>query len=413
MPTDRPDFSNILEQIQKIHDILPDEPDITISKVKKSERPDRSAMGLIKQQLADNNDDDDDSNDVGALPNTRVAQTKIIVKTPVIYTDIFAASEHGDVDAIRKFVTQDKIPVDSTDSKRRTPLHLAARAGHLNAVLELLDLGADPNFVGSGQLTPLHWVCYNGHERVAAVLIEGGARVSAVDDKGRTPIMWAVKGGQLKCVQQCVQYEASMKGLLLLAANVDHPDVIRDLCDNGADINERGAQGLTPLHIAIQAGLPNNVQALIECDADVNSVDEVDKTPLHYAAVAGDDVSVTMLVKANANIDAVDKWGESPLHMAAICRNGSAVVRVLVDHGADPVRCTTGGNTPLHFAAKSGTLETMKILLSQQTVKDDINARNRQMATPLHLAAFEGHIDAVSLLIDAGADVKIVDKVWI
>lgn len=60
------------------------------------------------------------------------------------------------------------------------------------------------------------------------------------------------------------------------------------------------------------------------------------------------------------------------------------------------------GSTPLYWAAHSGQLECVKILLSCTQPKPDLNAQNKLADTALHAAAWKGHTEVVQLLVHAG-----------
>ena len=67
-----------------------------------------------------------------------------------------------------------------TDAAGDTALLAAARAGHAEVVLQILQRGANPAVANSLGDTALHWACYRGDVGVAAKLLEKGAPVEAV-----------------------------------------------------------------------------------------------------------------------------------------------------------------------------------------------------------------------------------------
>eukprot|EP00793_Prasinoderma_coloniale_P006227 PRCOL_00001057-RA len=70
-----------------------------------------------------------------------------------------------------------------------TPLHYAARAGHLDAVELLLSRGARVDAATTaGGATALHRAAYMGHVHVCAALLAAGADAGACDADGQTPL---------------------------------------------------------------------------------------------------------------------------------------------------------------------------------------------------------------------------------
>jgi ankyrin repeat protein len=95
----------------------------------------------------------------------------------------------------------------------------------------------------------------------------------------------------------------------------------------------------------------------------------------------------------------------SPLHVAA-ASGRMEVARILVANGADVNRISDQYGTPLHQAVREHRVEIVGWLLTR---KADVNASLATTGlTPLHLAAALGHAETVQLLLDAGADPKLV-----
>src|SRR5207245_6597750 len=120
------------------------------------------------------------------------------------------------------------------------------------------------------------------------------------------------------------------------------------------------------------------------------------------SAEHGDAEMAALLLAAGANPGAETRIGRyTALHLAAKSGN-AAVVRLIVDRGADVRALTTTGATPLHFAAATGGSEAIAVLLDHGA---DPNAREPQWAqTPLMFAAASGRTAAVRLLLSRGAD---------
>ncbi|KAF9936721.1 hypothetical protein BGZ65_002083 [Modicella reniformis] len=78
-------------------------------------------------------------------------------------------------------------PVSQRDLHGCTPLHLAARRGHLEMVMVLVQLGGDVNSRGERQWTALHESISQNHSQISSLLVDCGADLQAKSDAGETP----------------------------------------------------------------------------------------------------------------------------------------------------------------------------------------------------------------------------------
>jgi ankyrin repeat protein len=194
------------------------------------------------------------------------------------------------------------------------------------------------------------------------------------------------------------------RSALTLAAEGGHERVVNLLLDAGAggqlfDIKNKSYQ---PLEKAATNGHVQVVEILLAQEKSfLDTACPSKSTALWWAAGNGHEGVVRLLLAsgADANGDSPDK---SPLLPAA--ENGHLeIVRLLLKQkGIDPMWQSAAHNsTVLTLAATRGDDQLVKILLCVEGVNPD--RRNREGCSPLFLAAGEGHIEIVKLLIATNA----------
>lgn len=130
-------------------------------------------------------------------------------------------------------------------------------------------------------------------------------------------------------------------------------------------------------------------------------------TPLHYAAVKGSLDDTTFLLEFHPDVDARDLLDWTPLHYACNACSHPGVVQHLLDKGGPQVNAQgIDGVAPLHLAAMNGNIETVQILIRAGAALDIQDASG---ATALHWAAFKGHEAIVEYLYE-DSNKKLRDK---
>lgn len=131
---------------------------------------------------------------------------------------------------------------------------------------------------------------------------------------------------------------------------------------------------------------------LIDGGIDPNSVDASGNTLLILAAREGQAATVEALLQRGVPIDQQSPSGDSAL-MLAVLGGYDDVVRMLLKAGA---KVDHDGWAPLHYAAFEGRESMLDALFAAGA---DVNARAPNLATPLMLAARNGHIGVVRRLL--------------
>ncbi|TMW60570.1 hypothetical protein Poli38472_000612 [Pythium oligandrum] len=224
------------------------------------------------------------------------------------------------------------------------------------------------------------------------------------------------------CYYQMLSLDHEMyQYLLCLAAGRGDRDSVGWLMGSQLDLNDlctwehkRGKQifGFTPprsrgtaLHAAAFGGHLSMVQYLVHLGANLSVRDRMGQTALHLVNTKCHDMTkiIQRLKEAGADLNASDRNGLTPL-MAVTSQESLEGVTELLDLGADITRVAwSNGFTALEFAVETRNVELAKLLLSRgadpnhPTIDDD---------TSLHLAAAEGSIAVLELLVKSGGDVN-------
>ena len=129
-------------------------------------------------------------------------------------------------------------------------------------------------------------------------------------------------------------------------------------------------------------------------------------TALMWAAAQGHEAVIRLLLEEGADINANKKSGGTTL-MEAANKRDEIIVRLLLEKGADVNLKDTSGRTALSIAANIGYETTVRLLLEKGA---DVNLKDTSGRTALSIAAKEGEEIVVRLLLEKGADVNVKDQ---
>lgn len=289
----------------------------------------------------------------------------------------------------------------------QTLLHHAVIAGENDAVIALLDAGADIMARDAADnATPLHWAADRGDVEMARLLVERGADPNASDDAhGWGPLGWAALGETNEEVARWLLEAGARPRLFPLIALDDGPGVAALLEERPRALDERLSlweHYECPLHYAIARGASASFDALLEAGADVVALDWLGLSPLAVAAFYGRDDLARRLERRRVTPDL----------SAALARGDYEAAAETLASEPGALRPKARYARLLMFSAENDFADAVRWLLERGADPNVVHAWWDNRLTPLHTAASHGCAEVVRLLLEHGADPTVRDEVF-
>jgi ankyrin repeat protein len=273
-----------------------------------------------------------------------------------------------------------------------TPLLLAVREGHFEAVRTLLDNGADINQTSAGdQTSSILLAAINGHFDLVKQLLEWGADPNIASDAGGTPLYavlnmeWAPKSRH----PQPVDY---------MQQQISYLELMEILLEAGVDPNVRLKKNLWYTTYA----------------RDLLGVDRSGATPFWRAAHATDVAAMELLVRYGADPTIATRKtpdrrrrGEQEdfSGLPPVPVGGRAVAPIVAASGVGYGQGFAGNS---HRHVPDGWIPSVQYLVEEHGA--DVNDRDHNGYSPVHHAAARGDNQLILYLVSLGADVTVVSR---
>ncbi|MDQ4215759.1 ankyrin repeat domain-containing protein [Microbacterium sp. ASV81] len=172
---------------------------------------------------------------------------------------------------------------------------------------------------------------------------------------------------------------------------------IRAAIAEGADIESRGAGGMTPLLAATKGNRVEAALALIDAGADVNAKDDIVDSTYLYAGARGHNEILQAALAHGADLRSTNRYGGTAL-IPASERGHLSTVKILLEAGVDPNHINNLNWTALHEAIVLGDGSQRYADIVRELIRGgaDITIRDGDGVLPRDLASSRGYAAIVA-----------------
>jgi ankyrin repeat protein len=270
------------------------------------------------------------------------------------------------------------------------PLHYIAREGYTGYINFVLEKNADVNIKNASGAVPLHEAARSGNIRVMETLLDHGAGINTQDAKGNSVLHIAVPPESHQEALELFLSRGANPNLrdehgdsplhILITLNRS-PELVRILLQAGADVTIRNIDGKTPLYLAVQEERSNHIHQLLLYKSDIFAVDNNGVTP--YERALGNNSPILYTLITDETVLQNDSQGNTVLHITIKHRESTEIVNYILDKKANVNARNKEGDTALHLAVRTNQIDTGELLLSRGA---DIFASNAKGESPLYLS---------------------------
>ncbi len=323
--------------------------------------------------------------------------------------NIFSAVAMGETETIRELVRRTPGDLEKRMNgtlMRRMPLHLAVMKKQHPSLVALLDLGANTESLDEAGLTALDQAALLGEADLAGILLERGAKV-------RLPAAFALHRTRdverlLRRDPGALKPEGRWDRLIVRAAECASADVIEALVAAGADVNINDnpgtsidrTWGYTPLHSAGWHGNIGAVEVLMRHGANVAAREtKYHGTPAGWADYSGHKDARDLILRGQVDIIEAIQYGMTERAREILAEDPTVLDRAFSEYGLFPLNAEAW-YTPLAYAVLRGRTAIVRLLIDRGA---DTALRSPKGESLAEIAIGQGRGEIAAMLSDHSA----------
>ncbi|MEL6671602.1 MAG: ankyrin repeat domain-containing protein [Bacteroidota bacterium] len=314
-------------------------------------------------------------------------------------------------------------PVALTSSAFDATVYAILENAPLESIQYLLSLeGNGVDKMTHDKRSYLMWAAYKGNKPLMKTLIEKGSQMDIVDDHGNNLMTFAAVAGN----QDTEVYDLILKhggkvtdanrsganALLLLAASMTDKSLITYFQEKGLDLKIADHDGNGMFNYAARKGNIETLNMLKDLGLPYKEANKKGENAVFFAASGSrGHVNSMELYKylegLGLKMNLVSKEGKTPLHNMAYRVKDEAVISYFLKKGVEVNQVDKDGNTAFLNAIRGSNMAFAHQLKPQVS---DLNHQNQDGYSALTYAVMRGSSEAFEMLLEAGADMKVLDK---
>lgn len=288
-----------------------------------------------------------------------------------------------------------------------------------NATIEYLlsKSGNGVNKITHDGRTYIFWAAYVGNTDLMEFLQKNGAKTDIIEDHGYTIMNFAASTGQTntKVYDLCIKFGANLKkdldhdganALLLASGSAKDMTLIDYFSSKGLDLKSTDANGNGILNYVSKNGNRDVMEDLLKKGLKFS-----DNAMIMAAQGTRSNTNTLetyqFLESKGVKPTAIGKNGENALHFIVRKEKQAEIIAYFLDKGVDVNQTNKDGNSIFMYASAANPDAVLVKTLAEKT--RDVNAKNAKGQSALSMAVQSNSSEIVELLLEKGADTKIVD----